>query len=64
MTVGCLKRHTGHTAVLQIFAVAPSSHRGGNPRCSLQIGEGPALQMPEAGDARNEETTAAASPLS
>ncbi len=38
------------------YVVAPSPQRG-NPRCSFQIGEGPAFQMLQAGNARNEETS-------
>jgi hypothetical protein len=46
------------------FAVAPPPLRG-NPCCSLRLGEGPALQMLQAaGNARNEERPAAASPFS
>jgi hypothetical protein len=45
-----------------IYAVAPPPQRG-NPRCSFRIGEGPALQMLAAGNARNEESPAAVSLL-
>jgi len=44
-------------------AVAPPTQRG-NHRCSFRIGEGPALQMLAAGNARNEESPAAVSLLS